>query len=80
MCNNPSHQPSYLLPGAALDILAIPIIAPIRERWSPRSFTPQAISQGELATLFEAARWSASSFNEQPWRFIIATRSESSLA
>ena len=64
--------------GAALDILANPLIAPISERWSPRSFAPLTISEGELETLFEAARWAASSFNEQPWRFIIATRSEPS--
>lgn len=61
-----------------MDILATPLIDPIRERWSPRSFTPQAVSPIELATLFEAARWSASSFNEQPWRFIVAARNEPS--
>lgn len=61
-----------------MNFLTNPLIAPISERWSPRSFAPEGLSQDELATLFEAARWAASSFNEQPWRFIIATRSEPS--
>jgi len=44
------------------------------ERWSPRAFTPAAISEGELLTLLEAARWAPSSFNSQPWRFLYARR------
>ena len=30
----------------------------------------------KLAQLFEAARWSASCFNDQPWTFIIATKDD----
>jgi nitroreductase len=44
------------------------------ERWSPRAFTGEPISEAELMTLFEAARWAPSSFNSQPWRFIWARR------
>ena len=44
------------------------------ERWSPRAFTDEIISEGELAVLFEAARWAPSSYNSQPWRFIYARR------
>ena len=44
------------------------------ERWSPRSFDRSAIGDGELRTLFDAARWAPSSFNRQPWRFIYAHR------
>jgi nitroreductase len=44
------------------------------ERWSPRAFTDEAISQAELLTLLEAARWAPSSFNSQPWRFLYARR------
>jgi nitroreductase len=44
------------------------------ERWSPRAFTPAPISEGELLTLLEAARWAPSSFNSQPWRFLYARR------
>ena len=44
------------------------------ERWSPRAFTPEPMSPGTLFTMLEAARWAASSFNAQPWRFIYALR------
>jgi nitroreductase len=44
------------------------------ERWSPRAFTNEAISERDLLTLLEAARWAPSSFNSQPWRFLYARR------
>jgi nitroreductase len=44
------------------------------ERWSPRAFTDKVISEAELLTLLEAARWAPSSYNSQPWRFIYARR------
>jgi nitroreductase len=44
------------------------------ERWSPRAFTGEPISDRELLILLEAARWAPSSFNSQPWRFIYARR------
>lgn len=43
-------------------------------RWSPRAMTGEAISDEDLMTLFDAARWAPSSYNEQPWRFIYAKR------
>jgi len=45
------------------------------ERWSPRSFSDREVSNEALARAFEAARWAASSFNEQPWRFLVGRRS-----
>ena len=48
----------------------------IRDRWSPRAFTDRSIEPPTLASLLEAARWAASSFNEQPWRFLIARRED----
>ncbi len=39
-------------------------------RWSPRSFKPKNISEEDLMTIFEAARWAPSCFNEQPWMFL----------
>ena len=45
------------------------------QRWSPRSFRKTDISENDLATLFDAARWSPSCFNEQPWRFHTSTAS-----
>ncbi len=44
------------------------------ERWSPRSFSDRAVTSETLTRIFEAARWAASSFNEQPWRFIVGRR------
>lgn len=45
-------------------------------RWSPRAFSPEPIDDETLMRAFEAARWAPSSFNEQPWRFIIARSEE----
>lgn len=42
------------------------------ERWSPRAFQKADIPDVALAAIFDAARWSPSCFNEQPWRFITA--------
>jgi len=53
---------------------AHPIHDLLRRRWSPRAFSDRAIDAKTLATLFEAARWAPSSFNEQPWSFIVATK------
>lgn len=51
----------------------------IRQRWSPRAFdAARAVPRDELLRLFEAARWAPSSANEQPWRFIVVARDESS--
>lgn len=41
-------------------------------RWSPRAFSSQTVSDDTLNRVFEAARWAASSYNEQPWRFLVA--------
>lgn len=46
----------------------------IEKRFSPRSFSSQPVSKEDLYQLFEAARHAPSSYNEQPWRFIYATK------
>jgi nitroreductase len=55
-------------------------IEPIHEllaaRWSPVAFSTRAVEATKLRALFEAARWAPSSFNEQPWRFIVATKDQ----
>jgi nitroreductase len=51
-----------------------PIDSIYLQRWSPRAFTPEPIPLETLFTILEAARWAASSFNAQPWRFIYALR------
>lgn len=58
------------------EVKAIEVIAPIRDRWSPRSFSAQPVEDALIASLFEAARWAPSAHNEQPWRYIIATKED----
>nr|VFK57291.1 MAG: Nitroreductase [Candidatus Kentron sp. TUN]VFK60187.1 MAG: Nitroreductase [Candidatus Kentron sp. TUN]VFK65428.1 MAG: Nitroreductase [Candidatus Kentron sp. TUN] len=48
----------------------------IERRWSPRAFADRPVDRRILGSLFEAARWAASCHNEQPWRFMVATREE----
>jgi nitroreductase len=50
-----------------------PIQTFIAQRWSPYGFSNRAVAEADLRCLFEAARWAASSFNEQPWSYIVAT-------
>lgn len=45
-------------------------------RWSPRAFTDKEVSSDDLKKVFEAARWAASSYNEQPWRFFVGRRGD----
>jgi nitroreductase len=45
-----------------------------RVRWSPRSFASREIPDEVLETILDAGRWAASSYNEQPWRFIVAKK------
>ena len=48
------------------------------KRFSPREYTPELVPQDILERIFDSARWSQSSFNEQPWRFLVAARDGSS--
>ena len=50
------------------------VLPVVLHRWSPRSFADRDVSPADLKTVFEAARWAASSYNEQPWRFLVGTR------
>ncbi len=54
----------------------LPILHVIKERWSPVAFSDQALSEDKIAMLFEAARWAPSSFNEQPWRYLYASKED----
>ena len=44
------------------------------DRWSPRALSGEGVTDEELMTLFEAARWAPSSYNNQPWRILYARR------
>ncbi|MCX6304172.1 MAG: nitroreductase family protein [Bacteroidetes bacterium] len=52
-------------------ITAYPINELAKNRWSPRAFLDKPVEPEKLVSLFEAARWSASGGNEQPWRFVV---------
>jgi nitroreductase len=55
-------------------VTAHPIHELLAQRWSPHAFQDRPVSAEDLRSLFEAARWAASSYNEQPWSYIVATR------
>jgi len=56
---------------AATDYPIQPVLA---ERWSPYGFEDRPVAEADLRSLFEAARWAASSYNEQPWNYLVATK------
>ena len=53
-----------------------PIHEMMKRRWSPRAFAPRPMPRADILTLLEAARWAASSFNQQPWHLLVATRDQ----
>lgn len=55
---------------------AEPIHDLVSHRWSPRAFADRPVEPEKLRSLFEAARWASSSFNAQPWFYIVATKDD----
>src|SRR5205085_7955644 len=53
-----------------------PVLPVIAERWSPYAFDPRPVEREKLLSCLEAARWAPSSYNEQPWTFILAERND----
>jgi nitroreductase len=51
-----------------------PIHELLAKRWSPYGFAARPVAAADLRSLFEAARWAPSSYNEQPWSYIVATK------
>jgi nitroreductase len=56
-----------------------PIHNLLKERWSPRAFASQPVEEEKLLSLFEAARWSPSGGNRQPWHFIVVNQANREL-
>jgi nitroreductase len=54
-----------------------PINELIAKRWSPYCFDERSVTDEDLRSLFEAARWAPSSFNEQPWSYLVAKKEDS---
>jgi len=55
-------------------ITSVPINDLARRRWSPRAFLNIPVEKEKIRAILEAARWSASAMNEQPWRFILGQK------
>ncbi|MEZ4729253.1 MAG: nitroreductase family protein [Caldilineaceae bacterium] len=53
-----------------------PIHDLLRARWSPRAFDARPVEAEKLQSVLEAARWSASGGNMQPWAFLIARKAQ----
>ena len=64
------HDHSLLAP------VDYPVDELVRRRFSPRAFSDRPLAAQQIRSLLEAARWSPSCFNEQPWSFLIATRDQ----
>jgi nitroreductase len=56
--------------------IEIPVHDLIKERRSPLAYSERSVGREELRSLLEAARWAASSYNQQPWHFIVATKED----
>ena len=54
----------------------VPIHELIASRWSPYCFSTKPVAAADLHAIVEAARWAPSSYNEQPWRYILAQSSD----
>lgn len=53
-----------------------PVHELIASRFSPYAFADRGVSKEDLRSIFEAARWAASSYNEQPWSYVVATKED----
>lgn len=53
-----------------------PVLPVIAERWSPYAYEPRPVEREKLLSCLEAARWAPSSYNEQPWTFLLAERTD----
>jgi nitroreductase len=52
----------------------------ILKRWSPRSYADKPVPSADLTKIFTAAAWAASSYNEQPWRFLVGKKGDETYA
>jgi nitroreductase len=56
----------------------LPLIQAIQDRWSPYDYEPRGVETDKLKRCLQAAQWAPSSYNEQPWSFIVAARENES--
>ncbi|MGA7158383.1 MAG: nitroreductase family protein [Acidobacteriaceae bacterium] len=60
--------------------LDVGVLDVIVKRWSPRSYADKSVPSEDLVKIFTAASWAASSFNEQPWRFLVGKKGDATYA
>jgi nitroreductase len=53
-----------------------PVLDVIRSRWSPAIYSSQTVEPEKLLSILEAARWAPSSYNAQPWSFLVARKED----
>jgi nitroreductase len=53
-----------------------PVHPLLQQRWSPRAFAPRVVERAKLLSLLEAARWSPSGGNQQPWFFFVGVQGD----
>jgi nitroreductase len=63
-----------MIKGSSIRKADHPVDSLFLDRWSPRAMSGDEIPEEDLMTLFEAARWAPSSYNNQPWRILFACR------
>ena len=68
------RAPTKAIMNIKTAIPAYPIQSLLADRWSPYGFADRPVAVTDLCSLFEAARWAASSYNEQPWSYLVATK------
>jgi nitroreductase len=58
-----------------------PIHDIIANRWSPRAYdASKPVSQAQIISMLEAARWAPSCFGDEPWRFIVWDKNKDAAA
>ena len=75
------HPPSPFVAQVCMPAnpVELPVTDEIANRYSPYLFADRNVSDETLTRVFEAGRWAASSFNDQPWYWIVARRDDQSL-
>lgn len=51
-----------------------PVHPLLQHRWSPRAYSATPVEPSDLDSILEAARWSPSSSNLQPWSFVVGDK------
>ncbi|MBP7567006.1 MAG: nitroreductase family protein [Burkholderiaceae bacterium] len=64
------------LAGARSRRADFPVSVQFIDRWSPRAFTDEAMTEADVLGVLEAARWAPSASNAQPWRFCYSLRGD----